>query len=94
MNKKIKYILENWKMILHLLFRTKRFGVNNMEWSQQDSLFGQSWIIGFAGLLKNYKMMKIRAFSGFIPLNDAIALFPEHARRNGYHAIKPPLTKP
>jgi hypothetical protein len=33
-------------------------------------------------------MMRIRAFIGFIPLNDAIELFPGYARRNGYHPIE------
>ncbi|MBF0234491.1 MAG: hypothetical protein HQK65_15840 [Desulfamplus sp.] len=74
-------------MILHLLFRTRRFGVNNVLWARHDSLFADPWPRGIARVVKNYKMMKIRAFSGFIPLNDAIKLFPEHAARHGYKPI-------
>jgi hypothetical protein len=40
-NKKaIKYYKKNWKMFLHLLLRTKRFGVNNKWWNEYDSIFG------------------------------------------------------
>ncbi len=88
MRKKIKYCIENWKMIVHLLFKTKRFGVNNQLWSQHNSVFGASGIKGFTHIIKNYNMIKIRAFSGFIPLNDAIDLFPEHAKKYGYKPIK------
>lgn len=36
----IKYIFENWKLSLHLILRTRRFGVNNRWWSDFDSHFG------------------------------------------------------
>lgn len=85
MIKKINYILENWKMIVHLLFKTKRFGVNNRQWSNHPSIFGSP--LGLTGILKNYRMVKIRAFSGFIPLNDAIEIFPLHAKKHGYRPI-------
>ncbi len=81
------YFIENWKMVIHLLFKTKRFGVNNQLWSEKDSLFGVSWLIGLSQAIKNYKMMKVRAFSGFIPLNQAIDIFPEHAKKHGYRPI-------
>ena len=38
----IKYYKKNWKMFLHLLLRTKRFGVNNKWWNDYDSIFGLS----------------------------------------------------
>lgn len=85
MKKKINYMLENWKMIVHLLFKTKRFGVNNLLWSNQPSIFGSP--LGITRTLKNYRMMKVRAFSGFIPLNDAIEIFPHHAKKHGYRPI-------
>ncbi|MBF0202757.1 MAG: hypothetical protein HQK67_00255 [Desulfamplus sp.] len=75
-------------MVIHLLFKTKRFGVNNQLWAEQDSLFGEPCLTGWSQAIKNYKMMKIRAFSGFIPLNQAIDLFPEHAAKHGYKPIK------
>jgi len=36
----ILYYKKNWKMFVHLLFRTKRFGVNNKWWNDYDSIFG------------------------------------------------------
>jgi hypothetical protein len=38
-----KWIKENWKMIIHLLLGTKRFGVNNKWWNEFDSIFGIPW---------------------------------------------------
>ncbi|MBF0257850.1 MAG: hypothetical protein HQK62_03260 [Desulfamplus sp.] len=87
LKKKTIYLLENWKMVIHLLLKTKRFGVNNQLWAERDSLFGAYWLTGWSQALKNYKMIKVRAFSGFIPLNHAIELFPEHAVRHGYRPI-------
>jgi len=85
---KIKYILDNWKMIVHLLFKTKHFGVNNVYWSPHESIFGAEKSKRFTQVVKNYKMMRIRAFSGFIPLNDAIDLFPDYAKKNNYKPVK------
>ena len=87
MTKKINYLLENWKMIFHLLFKTKQFGVNNLPWSSHPSVFGVPFPLGITRILKNHQMMKIRAFSGFVPLNDAIEMFPRHARKHGYKPI-------
>lgn len=36
------YMKENWKISIHLFFRTKRFGVNNKWWCDFDSRFGIS----------------------------------------------------
>lgn len=87
LKKRIIYFIENWKMVVHLLFKTRRFGVNNQLWAERDSLFGISWYKGWSHAIKNYKMMRVRAFSGFIPLNQAIELFPEHAQKHGYKPI-------
>ncbi|MBF0113095.1 MAG: hypothetical protein HQK74_10225 [Desulfamplus sp.] len=85
--KRVIYFIENWKMVIHLLFKTKRFGVNNKLWSERDSIFGVSCFTGWSQAVKNYKMVKVRAFSGFIPLNQAIDLFPKHAKKHGYKSI-------
>lgn len=64
---KINFILENWKEGIHLLFRTKRFGVNNKWHSDFNSLFGWSNMKIFISILKvkpiieNYRLMKFRA---------------------------------
>ncbi|KKN07043.1 hypothetical protein LCGC14_1071220 [marine sediment metagenome] len=67
MIKRIKFFLKNWKLGIHLLFRTKRFGVNNRRWSNFDSIFGWSHIKKVKSILIimpiicNYKCMKFRA---------------------------------
>lgn len=64
---KKQYYKENWKVFLHLLLRTKRFGVNNKWWNDFDSLFGLPTyriilnIILVAPLLEEYKKIKFRA---------------------------------
>lgn len=70
---KLKYLKDNWKLIIHLLFRTKRFGVNNKIWSSfDDTLFGVSnkriiWdIIRIYPIYKNFEMMRFRANIGFV----------------------------
>lgn len=64
---RIKYFIENWKTGIHLLFRTKRFGVNNKWWVEYDSTFGWShrkkfWsIIKIKPIIYNWKAMRFRA---------------------------------
>ncbi len=86
---KIKYMLDNWRLLMHLFFRTYHFGVNNLSREPHRSLFGLPFYKAIMRLVLNYKMMRVRAFIGFIPLNDAIRLFPGYARKNGYHQIQP-----
>ena len=63
----IKAVIEKWKLIVHLMFRTKRFGVNNEWWSSFDSMWGYSWlrkiwnVVSVVELIKNYEYMKWRA---------------------------------
>ena len=59
----IIYLFDNWKMAVHLLFGTYRFGVNNKWWSLWDSMFGKPWRkrINPFQIYKNYKGMKFRA---------------------------------
>ena len=80
-------------MIIHLLFRTSHFGVNNKSWSSRASVFGAPGIQGLLRVRQNYEMMKIRAFSGFIPLNEAIKMFPRYAKKHGYSPIVPEKEK-
>ena len=67
MNNRIKYILKHWKQGVHLVFRTKRVGVNNRWWCDCDSIFGWSnWRIFFSiitiiPIIENIKQMKLRA---------------------------------
>lgn len=65
--KSIKYYFNHWKIFAHLLFRTKRFGVNNERWSKFDSLFGLPWykiifrIICVRPLIVEWEKIKFRA---------------------------------
>ncbi len=64
---RLKYFLKHWKLGIHLLFRTKRFGVNNKRCSDFDSIFGYPtktiWkhILTIKPIIKNYKLMRFRA---------------------------------
>lgn len=67
MIKRLKYFSKNWKIGVHLLFRTKHFGVNNEWWVKWDSLFGWSnkkkiWgIITIRPIIDNWRAMKYRS---------------------------------
>lgn len=71
---KIKYLAENWKLVVHLMFRTKRFGVNNQWWASFDSMWGYSFlgkvrhVLSIKSLVNEYQMMRFRATAcHFIP---------------------------
>ena len=63
------FIFQNWKLIVHLLLKTKRFGVNNNWCSSFESTILGSWTRRemLVGLLKvspivhNYKLARFRA---------------------------------
>lgn len=57
---RLKYISENWKIGTHLIFRTKRFGVNNQWWAPFDSIFAVSFWQRLC-IIENWKEMKFRA---------------------------------
>ena len=82
-SKRIKYLKDNWKLVIHLLFRTYYFGVDNERKARTPSIFGkpmnERWKV-----VRHYKEMRMRAFMGFIPNVDACMLFPFHAKKNGY----------
>ena len=69
-----QYFINNWKLGIHLLFRTYRFGVNNEWWVLFDSIFGlpiyQRW-----HLIKRYKEMRFRSQIGFISEKNFKMLF-------------------
>jgi hypothetical protein len=65
---RINFIRKNWKLGMHLMFHTKRFGVNNDWWSLWDSkAFGiTTWRIIWDAvrvipIIQNYKSMRWRA---------------------------------
>jgi len=66
MTRKQRYILDNWKLITHLLFGTYHFGVNNEWWCPSyRSMFGLPWYKRWH-LINRYKEMKFRAIIGFV----------------------------
>lgn len=71
---RLKFLYENWRLGVHLLFRTKRFGINNEKWSQrrkgtipESSIFGWPWykilwgIITIKPIIYNYRGMRFRS---------------------------------
>ena len=62
-------MLKNWKLIIHLLLGTYKFGVNNDTWWHHRSLFGVPLRdrLKPSKILLRYRMMRIRAKCGFIP---------------------------
>ncbi len=84
----IRFFLENWKMFFHLFTGTSYFGVNNELWVPHGSIFSTSIIRKILYFKTNYQMMKIRTFIGFVPLNDAIKLFPGYSRKKKFKPIK------
>ncbi len=72
--KRLRFLLDNWKLIIHLLFKTNRFGVNNQWSSNFDSMFG-GWTVWqritntlrIKPIIFNYRFAKYRATScGFL----------------------------
>ena len=65
--KRLDYYRKNWKIGVHLTFRTYHFGVNNRWWGDWPSMFGwpiskRIWaILTVKPFLENYKFMKLRA---------------------------------
>jgi len=65
--KRVSYLLGNWKLGIHLVFYTRKFGVNNKWKSDFDSMF--SWtvkqriisIIKVYPLIDNLRKMEFRA---------------------------------
>ena len=81
MAKKLSYFFKHWRFIVHLLLKTRHFGVNNVWWSAEPSCLGWSlWqqckgVILVIPIIRNYQAMKFRAFAGWIPKQQAKQLF-------------------
>ncbi len=77
--KRIKYIYSNWKLGVHLISRTKRFGVNNKWCSNFDSLFGISFtnkikLLYPRNFKQNLLMIHFRALACFFLTDKEILL--------------------
>ena len=67
LKKRARFVLAHWKLGVHLVCRTKRFGVNNGWWATFDSLWGWSlgrllWsIVTVVPMIKNLQGIWVRA---------------------------------
>jgi hypothetical protein len=77
--KKAGFVLNNFLFIFHLAFGTRHLGVNNRLWDKDNSVFYVPFYKGILTLPRRIKMMKKRAFMGFIPFDEAAELFPDYA---------------
>jgi len=83
---KYTYIKKHWKLGIHLLLHTKKFGVNNDWWFRGISIFGpvSSWkiltnLILVYPIIRNYKAMKNRAiYLGFMHPDKVRLLWGKH----------------
>lgn len=78
-----KYLLKNWKQGTHLVFHTRRFGVNNKWFENFDSMFAWPWykilweILTVRPILIELKCVLIRAFAlGFLAPKERVHLIP------------------
>jgi hypothetical protein len=76
----ISLMCKNWKLGIHLLFRTYHFGVNNEWWVKYRSIFGLPFYKRL-NIIKHYKEMRFRAEIGFVSKETFKRLFPMYARR-------------
>ena len=65
---KLEYYKKNWKLMVHLMFRTYKFGVNNDWWfTGGSSMFGYPWykkiwmIVRIRPFIYNLKCIYFRA---------------------------------
>ena len=74
-HKGIKFMFANFKLIIHLLLKTKRFGVNNQWHSSFESTILGSWakreilinLLKVKPVIQNYRLAKYRATAlGFL----------------------------
>jgi len=66
MNKRFIFWSTHWKLLVHYLFKTKRFGYNNEWWAKEDFFLGWNFKKQFYSTLKicpirNYWYAKWRA---------------------------------
>lgn len=77
---RFKYAIKYWKLAIHLVFKTKHFGVNNLWWAQQPSAIGWHWykilfgIITVLPIWRNYQSLKVRSCLGWLPEAECQAL--------------------
>lgn len=77
---RLSYGLKYWRLAIHLIFKTRHFGVNNQWWSRQPSAIGWSawqilWgLITIMPIVRNYQSLKVRASIGWLPQAECEAM--------------------
>jgi len=80
MKVKMQFAKKYWRLAIHLIFKTKHFGVNNLWWSNQPSSIGWHWyqivfgVLTVMPILRNYQSLKVRSCLGWIPHEDCVKL--------------------
>ncbi len=78
-----RYLQAHWKLAVHIIFRTRHFGVNNKLYSKRAVPYGQNLariilntLLGFP-LWRAFKLMRWRMGPtvGFIPYNEYLLVF-------------------
>jgi len=74
--KKIQWSRQYWRLAIHLVFKTRHFGVNNRWWVSAPSLMGWHWgqrlwaMITIVPIWRNYQALKVRACLGWVTQQD------------------------
>ncbi|MGM0540953.1 MAG: hypothetical protein ACQEQR_00780 [Pseudomonadota bacterium] len=77
---RIAYGVKYWRLAIHLVFKTKYFGVNNLWWSSQPSAIGWHWYqivwgtLTVMPIVRNYQSLKVRSCLGWLPESECLAL--------------------
>ncbi len=77
---RFSYGLKYWRLAIHLIFKTKHFGVNNQWWAKHPSVIGWDWYQTLWGVLtvmpivRNYQSMKVRSCIGWVPQSECEAM--------------------
>lgn len=78
--KRLRFFAQHWKLGVHLLFRTRRFGVNDRAWVSFDSMFGVSKrrilcdVLRVKPIIDNWKRMKFRAKAAYFVSDEEYLL--------------------
>lgn len=77
---RIRYGVKYWRLAIHLILKTKHFGVNNRWWQKQPSAIGWHWhqivwgILTIRPIMRNIQSLKVRSCIGWMPQAECKAL--------------------
>ncbi len=75
-----RFALRHWRLAIHLIFKTRHFGVNNRWWVSQPSSIGwHPWqilwgVLTVMPIVRNWQSMKVRSCIGWMPHDECKAL--------------------